>query len=378
MTIKVAIYQPVIPHYRISLFNHLARLPNLELIAFCSDSIYQYPKNELTNARFKFVLGSCLSFFSFLYFQKKIFIPKDFSRGDVIVICGNPRFVSNFFIVKEAKKRKIAIIWWGHLHSATSILWRSKIRYRIMKSCADMYLFYYKYEADIFKIQNREIDSSKIRYINNTIDVSNSTRNKDMSKETLRKRFSIDAKYVLLFCGRLRKGTNLDVLIRALAIVIKSIPDTILLVIGDGPEKNKYLNCAARYDIEFAIRWMGAIYDEKTNSELFACSDVFVYPGSVGLSFIHALFYGLPIITHRDLDKHYPEAYVLRDYENSLLFKRNDLKDLSEKIILMLNDRFLRSRLAINSRNLFECNFRFADMCNLFESSICDASRAVL
>ena len=61
-------------------------------------------------------------------------------------------------------------------------------------------------------------------------------------------------------------------------------------------------------------------------------SDAFLYPGYIGLSLVHALWYGLSVITHDNLLRHAPEFTVLKDKFNSINIKENNHDDLADKL----------------------------------------------
>ena len=51
---------------------------------------------------------------------------------------------------------------------------------------------------------------------------------------------------------------------------------------------------------------------------------LFVYPGGVGLSLIHAMAYGLPSIIHDDRWRHMPEIAAFQDGRTGRTFERED------------------------------------------------------
>ena len=76
--------------------------------------------------------------------------------------------------------------------------------------------------------------------------------------------------------------------------------------------------------------------NEKELAEYFNDAKLFVYPGAAGLSIIHSLSYGLPILVHNKWEHHMPEITVARDYGAGFLFECNQVTDLAEKIMDLL------------------------------------------
>lgn len=105
--------------------------------------------------------------------------------------------------------------------------------------------------------------------------------------------------YVVGCVGRLVRGKNVDGLIRAVA----AVPDTYLLVAGDGPERVPLLRTV--HGLGFADRFRLAPPCEEPESdspavpELLSATDLFVSPSaeeSFGLAVVEALAAGLPAL----------------------------------------------------------------------------------
>lgn len=137
---------------------------------------------------------------------------------------------------------------------------------------------------------------------------------------------------VLLYIGRIQKNKQLDLLINAITIMKEKSFLCNLIVIGDEVEET---------DIKFLIDsnklnqnvWLyGACYDEKLIGELIYNADVCVSPGNVGLTAMHSLMYGTPIITHSDFTKQMPEFEAIKENVTGMFFKINDKNDLANVI----------------------------------------------
>ena len=63
------------------------------------------------------------------------------------------------------------------------------------------------------------------------------------------------------------------------------------------PELPALQSIAEELDVEQYVRWLGSIYDEAQLAPWFLTADAFVYPGAIGLSVLHAMGYGLPVVT---------------------------------------------------------------------------------
>lgn len=57
-----------------------------------------------------------------------------------------------------------------------------------------------------------------------------------------------------------------------------------------------------------------------------------VCPAAVGLTAIHALSYGCPVISNDNVETQMPEFESIVEGETGSLFKENDIEDLVEKL----------------------------------------------
>lgn len=137
---------------------------------------------------------------------------------------------------------------------------------------------------------------------------------------------------VLLFIGRLTPQKKLDKLIELHANLNNSGTPCNLVIIGDGIERNNLEKCAYQKGYKDKIWFYGECYDENKNNELIYNADLCVSPGNVGLTAIHALQYGTPIISHDDFESQGPEYESIIPYKTGLTFTKGDWKDLGNKV----------------------------------------------
>jgi glycosyltransferase involved in cell wall biosynthesis len=79
--------------------------------------------------------------------------------------------------------------------------------------------------------------------------------------------------------------------------------------------------------------WLyGPSYDERRNGELLYNAIACVVPNYIGLTAIHSLSYGTPVITNDDFDNHGPEYEAIIDNVIGSFFRNNDVNDLVDKI----------------------------------------------
>lgn len=323
----ISVVQPTIPSYRLGLFNRLSsRLgPRFKVYASYQNlGVLTATQNKYCWAR---KLGPSRLIMPGLYWQSGV-LSLPLERGDVLVVSGAPRTVSNIALIIKAKIKGAKTIWWGHYWSGTSRLWRSVIRFFLM-NLADGILFYSEREISEYRTSAWRLSAKPVFALNNGIETAQiaSLRAPYMAAKRLNR---------ILFIGRITKKAEIGTLLRALAAYeCRSVQ---LDIIGDGEELNAAKELAKDLGIERRIHWHGGTTDEATISAIANRCRLFVYPGSVGLSLIHGLAYGLPAIVHDDRWKQMPEIDALEPGVNGWTFPRTDAAVLARIIADALAD----------------------------------------
>lgn len=111
-----------------------------------------------------------------------------------------------------------------------------------------------------------------------------------------RRELGIEREPVLIFCGTLKRGKRVGVLLEALALlqVGDPLPPT-LIVIGDGEERVELESLASNLGVSPRVHFIGAKNLSEV-SEYFLLGDIAVLPGLGGLMIPHAFAHGLPVI----------------------------------------------------------------------------------
>ncbi len=167
---------------------------------------------------------------------------------------------------------------------------------------------------------------------------------------------SIDRhKPVIITVSRLVYKNGIDTLIRAVAEVKKKYPSVACRVLGDGPDRESLEALAKELKLEDNVVFLGGIPYEKLPSYL-SDVDVFARPSrseGMGNSFVEALSVGVPAVG--TAVGGIPDIII--DRETGMLCKEDDPRDLSDKILLLLEDRELADRVRIGGRRLVEEKF---------------------
>ena len=77
-----------------------------------------------------------------------------------------------------------------------------------------------------------------------------------------------------------------------------------------------------------------------------------ISPGNVGLNCMHSLAYGVPVLTHDNLQFHGPEVEAIVPGKTGLLFEHNNYLDLLAKIKEWNSLKLTRQEIKINCQKV--------------------------
>ncbi len=135
----------------------------------------------------------------------------------------------------------------------------------------------------------------------------------------------------LIFIGRLTKVKKLNQVIEALALLKQKGYNYNLVFIGDGEEREALVKLAKEKNVD--VWFYGSCYDEKTNAELIYNADLCVSPGNVGLTAIHTMTFGTPVITHSNFANQMPEFEAIQQGKTGDFFKEGSVDSLANAIV---------------------------------------------
>lgn len=138
--------------------------------------------------------------------------------------------------------------------------------------------------------------------------------------------------HTLIFIGRLTEVKRLDLLIQALTILKEKGQFFNLIMVGDGVERSNLQAQVQRDRITDQVWFYGSCYDEHTNAELIYNADLCVSPGNVGLTAIHTMMFGTPVITHDCFKYQMPEFEAIHKGTTGDFFTYGSAESIAETI----------------------------------------------
>lgn len=153
----------------------------------------------------------------------------------------------------------------------------------------------------------------------------------DELKELRKNLFGERATRPLLICtGRLIPMRRLELLLDAMTYLEGANYSVNLLLIGDGPLLPELKRHAERAHL--AVCFYGSCYDETRLARCFMAADLLVMPGRIGLSAMHSLAYGTPVIVHDNPFDQGPEWESVIPGYNGARFAHENSRDLARVI----------------------------------------------
>lgn len=249
---------------------------------------------------------------------------------DIIILNIASNNILYYLFPLIARFRGQKIVSWTHGWYGKEGFVRRLIK-RIYFNSFDKVLVYGNYAKNLM-IKNG-IKEAKIHVIHNSLDYYTQLELRKQMTETSVYKDHFGNNYpVLLFIGRLRKVKKLDQIIEAMAILKERGEYYNLMLIGGGEDEMLLKEITSKYQMESNVWFYGPCFDETSNAELVYNADLCVAPGNVGLTAMHTLMFGCPVLTHNNFPWQMPEFESIKEYKTGLFFDYDNIDSLADKI----------------------------------------------
>ena len=156
----------------------------------------------------------------------------------------------------------------------------------------------------------------------------------------------LEDEVVLMFLGRLEEQKGPDILLEAFHEIEKDLGNIKLLIVGEGPQKDKLLQQAEVAGVLDHVKFLGWREDIP---DLLNTADVFILPSryeAFPYVLLEAMASGLPCIASGVGDI----PLIIQPDLNGILVPPNDAKALSKTIQLLIQNETLRRELGKTAR----------------------------
>ena len=255
-------------------------------------------------------------------------IRKAFSkRYDAYILTGNAGIRSNWIIALWARLLGRRVYLWSHgLHGDEQGM---KLRKNMWYFRLAGHLLLYG-ERPYRLLLERGYPAERMTVIYNSLDYDKqlAIRERIGDRGFIRNYFGNDLP-LLAFVGRLTTSKRLDMLLMAMAALSSEGREFNLVLIGDGPARESLEKQAGAMGLADRVWFYGETYDDHIIGTFLYHSAACVSPGNVGLTAIHSLTFGTPVVTHSDGNKQGPEYEAIAPGVTGSLFTEGDTAALA-------------------------------------------------
>ena len=374
--------------------NHRKILFVIDALSFGGgERVFAQIINGLDPVKYEIFLASQQSdhFYSVISNKQVQFIPLDFSKRI------NPALI--FKLAKIIKKNEIQIIhgqgtraefyarlasrlagksWYISATAAPvkgfNVSETRKRIYQLLDGFSERFVDRFIVVSDAQKekmIKERHIPQEKVVRIYNGIEMESFLCDRDAGLK-IRKELGLKEDNILIGAiGRLVWEKGFEYLIQSIPDVIKVYPNVKILIVGEGPLKERLEAQGERLKVNDHLIFTGFRSDIK---EILSVIDILVIP---------SILEGFPMITLEGMAMTKPIIATkivgiteqITDGESGLLVPSRDSNALTKAINRLINDRGLALRLGMNARQKAEMEFSVIKMITETEKiylSLCD------
>lgn len=199
-------------------------------------------------------------------------------------------------------------------------------------------------------VKKAKIDPKQITVIPNAVDFEKFNPQKTERSRTRKMLKANPDDIVLGFVGRLNYVKGVDILIKAMPLLLKKSPQYLLALVGQGPQEPYLHKLVNQFDISDRVRFLG--FNDNV-PEIMDAFDIAVVPSRqepFGIVAVEIMRKKIPMVCS-DADG---LAELVEDNVNALVPKKNMPGNVCEKIETLANDKMLQQKLADNAYSFSE------------------------
>jgi phosphatidylinositol alpha-1,6-mannosyltransferase len=178
----------------------------------------------------------------------------------------------------------------------------------------------------------------------------------DVSDE-LRRSLGLSNRRVIVSVSRLVAKNGLDRLVEAMPVLLRTVPEAALVLVGDGSKRQELSHLARRLGVEKDVHFVGEVAHEQT-ARYLRFADVFCRPSrseGLGSAFLEAMATGVPVVAT-------PVGGIpdfLRHGQNGLLVERPTPERLAATLEELMVDPDLARRVSRAGLELVRDRYRW-------------------
>ncbi|EGV27654.1 glycosyl transferase group 1 [Thiorhodococcus drewsii AZ1] len=332
---KVFISQRRLAQYRVPLFDHLLSLllkENIDLSIVAGEGTLT-EKNKRDAGHLAWVES-----IPTYYYASDRFCWQPLYRYlddvDLLVMTQENKLLVNHLLLLAPRRFKLA--FWGHganLQSDRPDGLKERFK-RWTTNRVDWWFAYTRMSAQL--VEQAGFPDSRITVLHNSVDTQSLQLLRlevtPYDTQALRKSLGFGTGPVGVYLGSLYTEKRLDFLFETAGLIRQALPDFHLLIIGDGPERDKV---RAWCSSNGWAQWVGA-RQGREKVAYFSMAQVMLNPGAVGLGILDSFVCRTPMLT-TDCRLHGPEIAYLENGVNGWM-TANEIESYVDICVRLLSD----------------------------------------
>lgn len=258
----------------------------------------------------------------------------------MVIVTQENALLANHLLILQPRRFKLA--FWGHganLQSNHPNGFKERFK-RWTTNRVDWWFAYTSMSANLVKAAG--FPDRRITVLNNSVDTSELLRQRQSvtpeETQALRESLGFGVGPVGVFVGSLYAHKRLDFLLVAAEAIRNEVPNFHLLIVGEGPEREKVQEWCAAHPW---ARWVGARFGRE-KAVYVSVAQVMLNPGLVGLGILDAFVYGVPMLT-TDCEIHSPEIAYLEPGINGMMTANDQTAFVGACVSLLRNTQTLNA-----------------------------------
>ena len=194
-----------------------------------------------------------------------------------------------------------------------------------------------KFHCPVARIHGTGVDSNRYHVV-------------DLNERNIKRAkycFNLNQK-LILDVGELLVNKNHLMAVKAMKIIVNKFPDSVLLIAGNGPEKDSIQEEINKLQLQDNVKLIGYCTHLEEYQQICDCSVSCSVREGLGLNVIESLMVGNPVVATRNRG----HIELVQNGINGYIVEQNDYINMAYKVLKIISDEELRSHLSNNCISL--------------------------